>query len=66
MNQELSNVPVSNVTVGFIYWLQEHHDMRGLKDLDITKFPAKLKELQQEYNSKYPQGLTGWSTSASV
>jgi len=61
MKNALSNVPISNVTVGFIYWLQEHHVMRGLKNLDITKYPAKLKELLQEYNNKYPQGLVGWS-----
>ena len=62
MKQELSKDLLSGVTVGFIYWLQEYHDMRGLKDLRINMFHSKLRSLQEEYNSKYPEGLTGWAS----
>ena len=58
--KEISNLTVT-FTVGFIYWLQEYHNLRGLKDIDITNYPVKLEELYKEYNSKYPNGLTGWN-----
>lgn len=47
-------------TIGFIYWVMETHDLRGLRDVKIEEFPMKLKELQKKYNMKYPNGLTGW------
>lgn len=49
-----------NTTVGFIYWIREQYNLRGLKEISIEEFPAKLAELQKEYDRKYPQGLTGW------
>lgn len=60
LKQNLSLIPVT-VPIGFIYWLQEDTNMRGLKSLNILDFPSKLNELLEEYNSKYPKGLTGWS-----
>ena len=48
-------------TVGFVYWVNETHDLRGLKNTKIEEYVVKLKELQKEYNLKYPNGLTGWS-----
>lgn len=60
LKQNLSLIPVT-VPIGFIYWLQEDTNMRGLKSLNILDFPSKFNELLEEYNSKYPKGLTGWS-----
>ena len=47
-------------TVGFIYWINETYDLRGLKNTKIEEYGVKLKELEKEYNEKYPNGLTGW------
>jgi hypothetical protein len=58
-NQDISKIKVQ-CTIGFIYWLKETNDMRGLKGLSIIDFPAKLEELKKEYDKKYPDGLTGW------
>lgn len=49
-----------NVPLGFIYWLQEYSDLRGLKGTNILLYPEKLEKLLKEYNKKYPNGLTGW------
>lgn len=57
--REISKIKV-HCTIGFIYWLKETNDMRGLKSLSILDFPAKLEELKKEYDKKYPDGLTGW------
>lgn len=48
-------------SVGFIYWLQETHDLRGLKGTSIEAMGSKIKELQDLYNKKYPDGLIGWN-----
>lgn len=60
MKQQLSLKEIKT-TVGFIYWLKETTDLRGLKETKIEHLPMKLKELQKEYNRKYPNGLTEWS-----
>ena len=60
VKQILSLVPVT-ITLGFIYWLKEDKNMRGLKDSNILDLHSKLFELLEEYNRKYPEGLTGWS-----
>lgn len=59
MKQKISRIEVA-CSVGFLYWLKETKDLRGLADLDILSMPSKLDELLREYNSKYPNGLTGW------
>lgn len=58
MKQQLSKIEIT-ITIGFLYWLSEHKDLRGLRG-DILNYPDKLKHLLKEYNSKYPDGLTGW------
>ena len=58
--QEVSKIKVE-ITLGFMYWIQEDRYSRGLEDLDIRKYPEKLAELKKEYNEKYPNGLTGWN-----
>lgn len=60
MKQSISLLGLKT-TVGFIYWINETHDLRGLKNTQIENYAVKLKELQNEYNEKYPNGLTGWS-----
>lgn len=60
VKQTLSLVPVT-ITLGFLYWLKEDKNMRGLKDSNILDLHSKLFELLEEYNRKYPEGLTGWS-----
>lgn len=60
LKQNLSLIPVT-VSIGFIYWLQEDKNMRGLKSLNILDFPSKIAELLEEYKKEYPEGLTGWS-----
>lgn len=60
MKREISKIKVT-LSIGFIYWLQETHNLRGLKDISIKEYPIKLDELEKEYNNKYPDGLTGWS-----
>jgi hypothetical protein len=60
MKQNISLLELKT-TVGFIYWVNETHDLRGLKNTKIEEYVVKLKELQKEYNLKYPNGLTGWS-----
>ena len=57
--QEFSKITFK-ITLGFLYWLQENKNLRGLKDIDIYQYPNKLNELLLEYNTKYPNGLTGW------
>jgi hypothetical protein len=59
MKQNISLLELKT-TVGFIYWVNETHDLRGLKNTKIEEYVVKLKELQKEYNLKYPNGLTGW------
>jgi hypothetical protein len=60
MKQEISLLELKT-TIGFIYWINETHNLRGLKNIKIEEYIPKLKELQKEYNEKYPDGLTGWS-----
>jgi hypothetical protein len=60
VKQELSSLELKT-TLGFIYWVNETHNLRGLKNTSIEEYPQKIKELQKEYNLKYPNGLTGWS-----
>ncbi len=59
MKQQLSLIEMKT-TIGFIYWIKEYNDLRGLKEAKIEEFPMKLTELQKKYNIKYPNGLTGW------
>lgn len=59
LKRHMSNIPI-NVTVGFLYWLFETNDLRGIKEAEIKDYPDKLTSLQKEYNEKYPTGLTGW------
>jgi hypothetical protein len=65
----ISRIPIDDVTVGFIYWLAETHNLRGLKNEDgigtksIDVYPDKLRALLAEYYEKYPDGLTGWTNS---
>ena len=61
MKQEISNIEFEGLTIGFIYWLQETHDMRGLKNMNILNYPTYIAELHKEYTSKYPEGLIGWA-----
>ena len=58
--QELSKL-TCEISLGFLYWLQENSNLRGLRDIDILQYPDKLGELLSEYNTKYPNGLTGWA-----
>ena len=60
MKQNISLLELKT-TIGFIYWINETHNLRGLKNTKIEEYIPKLKELQKEYNEKYPDGLTGWS-----
>ena len=48
------------VSVGFIYWILEHKLARGLSNLNISEMAEKLPKVLEEYNRKYPHGLTGW------
>jgi hypothetical protein len=63
----ISRMPIDGVTVGFIYWLAETHNLRGLKNEDgygtksIDVYPNKLRALLTEYHEEYPDGLTGWT-----
>ena len=64
MNKDIiSRMPIDGVTVGFIYWLAETHNLRGLKNKDgfgtksIDVYPNKLRALLAEYHEKYPNGL---------
>jgi len=57
---EASKISIES-SIGFIYWVNEHNDLRGLKNLSIDKYPAKLAELKLEFDKKYPRGLTGFS-----
>ena len=64
MREDISKIPFS-VTIGFMYWLNETHNLRGLKDnngtIPIEDYPDKLKLLKEEYDNKYPNGLDGWN-----
>ena len=64
MNKDIiSIIPVDGVTIGFIYWLAETHNLRGLKNKggigtkSIDVYPNKLRALLAEYHEKYPNGL---------
>lgn len=61
MKQSISLLELKT-TIGFIYWINETHDLRGLKNIKIEDYVLKIEELQKEYNKKYPNGLTGWQT----
>lgn len=50
-----------DTTVGFIYWILETTNARGLLDMNIIDMDKKIPELLEEYHRKYPSGLTGWS-----
>ena len=58
--QNLSNSKL-NITLGFMYWINEKNHLRGLRGLNIVDYPKRINELIIEYNHKYPQGLTGWN-----
>jgi hypothetical protein len=48
----------------FVYWINETHNLRGLKDFDGTPREKLIyiSKLQTEFLGKYPDGyLTGWS-----
>ncbi len=60
MKQSISLLELK-ITIGFIYWINETNDLRGLKNIKIEEYIHKLNELQKEYNEKYPTGLTGWN-----
>ena len=64
MKQKISTIEVKT-TIGFLYWINETHDLRGLKNqegtISIIDYPQKLEELHKQYSSKYPNGLNGWS-----
>ena len=64
MRMDISKIPF-NITIGFMYWLNETHNLRGLKDyngtIPIEDYPNKLKLLKEEYDNKYPNGLDGWN-----
>jgi len=60
MKKELSKIKTCT-TIGFLYWLHETHNLRGLKNVKIEEYPVKLNELEREYLSKYPNGLVGWN-----
>lgn len=62
MKTKISKIKV-NLSIGFLYWLQEYQDLRGLKSISIIEYPTKLQELEKQYNEKYPNGLIGWSNS---
>jgi len=63
----ISRMPIDGVTVGFIYWLAETHNLRGLKNeyghgtKSIDVYPNKLRTLLAEYHEEYPYGLTEWT-----
>jgi len=64
MNKDIiSRIPVDGVTIGFIYWLAETHNLRGLKNemgygtKSIEVYPDKLRALLAKYHEKYPDGL---------
>ena len=64
MNKDIiSNIPIDGVTIGFIYWLAETHNLRGLKNeggigtKSIDVYPDKLRALLVKYHEKYPNGL---------
>ena len=59
MKQQISLLELKT-TIGFIYWINETHNLRGLKNINIEEYIPKLKELQKEYDEKYPNGLVGW------
>lgn len=61
VKQAVSKIPV-NVTLGFLYWLAETHNLRGLKEESIEEYPVKIESLLELYEEKYPNGLTGWSS----
>ena len=65
MKQDISKIRIVS-TLGFLYWLNETHNLRGLKNqngtIPITEYPMMIMNLQKEYNEKYPDGLTCWST----
>jgi len=54
---------------GFIYWLEEHTELRGVRTPNISpqqKFD-KIIELKDEFLSKYPSGsMAGWTGIAPV
>jgi hypothetical protein len=64
MRMDISKIPF-NITIGFMYWLNETHNLRGLKDyngtIPIEDYPNKLKLLKEEYDNKYSNGLDGWN-----
>jgi hypothetical protein len=60
MKQAISLIE-TKITIGFLYWLNETHDLRGLKNVTIDEYPHKIMELNKQYNMKYPEGLTGWN-----
>lgn len=60
MKQQISLLEFKT-TIGFIYWINETDNLRGLKNIKIEEYIPKLMELKKEYNEKYPNGLTGWS-----
>lgn len=49
------------ISIGFLYWLGETHNLRGLKNSNIESYPNLLDKLLKEYKEKYPNGLTGWN-----
>lgn len=57
--QEISEFKFT-IPMGFLYWINEHHDLRGLRNIQITEYPSILATLLKEYDNKYPNGLTGW------
>ena len=60
MKNEISKIKIE-CTIGFMYWINETHNLRGLKNVSIIDYESKLQELKNEYFTKYPNGLIGWN-----
>lgn len=60
MENEISKIKIE-CNIGFIYWINETNNLRGLKNLSIIDYESKLQELKNEYLTKYPNGLIGWN-----
>jgi len=61
MNKIELSLEKATLELGFLYWVNETHNLRGLKGLSIEKYKEKIRSLYKEYKVKYPEGLTGWT-----
>ena len=60
-NRKATSLLRYDLPVGFLYWIHETHNLRGMRGKKIEEYPALIATLYQIYTSKYPNGLTGWS-----